>query len=53
MLIEVDDEVLFGLEFPGKLGCMHLAQSALLRVCDLVRFHWLNVEILTVNGWKH
>ena len=39
MLVQVDDEVLLGLELPGQLAGLHHAERALLRFCDLVRVH--------------
>ena len=39
LLIEIGDEVLFGLEPAHQVRCQHLGQSALLALCDGVAFH--------------
>ena len=42
LLVQVDDEVLLGLELPGELRSSHGGQGSLFRLGDRVAFHsWL------------
>ena len=39
LLVQIDDEVLFGLELPRKLRCMHHLYGPLFRLLDLLLLH--------------
>ena len=56
MLIEVDEEVLLGLELAQEVGGEHLAQVALLAVDLLLRIHLkdrLKVRIIVQQDFKN